>query len=508
MRIGIARIAQETSTFMPILTDMKTLQVYGILRGQAVIEETVRTRDCSKGSHGRRSNLLGFLDVMRDEDLIGIIIVQAQPAGPLTEEAMNTILEWFTEDLKKALPLDGLLLDMHGAFSSVADPDVEGLFLKRARQIVGNDVVIGVAMDLHANITQRKIENANIIRGYHTHPHIDARETAQKVAEMLVSTLQKEIEPVMSAIKIPMFTPAHTQLCEEYPMKELMDMTRKQEEDERVLSSSIFTVQPFLDIPEMGWCSALVTDCDQQLSEQLARELADVAWKQRYEYIQPVPTYIEALKEAFLTDVRPIVIADFADMMTGGGTGDSTWYLKELLSQEPQEPCYVTMVDPQAVKIMARAGVGAEVTLMLGGKQDNIHSSPVKVNGRVLRVISLSPESEPLQKMMGLTAVLQIENVYIVIFEHLGEGASPNIYSLAGLYPKKAKILIAKSIVDFREGYKDVAKLFLLGEAPGLCPSNLRSLKWENVPRPIFPLDESISWESTGASVYRSRPQR
>jgi microcystin degradation protein MlrC len=153
---------------------------------------------------------------------------------------------------------------------------------------------------------------------------------------------------------------------------------------------------------------------------------------------------------------------------------------------------------------MAESGEGAEVTLILGGKQDSIHSSPVEVAGEVLRVLPPSPERE-LPQSMGLTAVLRVGNLYIVVFERLGPGSDPIIYSGAGLDPSKAKVLIAKSVVDFREGYKDVAQRFLLGEAPGLAPSNLRSLEWKSVPRPIFPLDEKMTWDSAEAPIYRSR---
>jgi microcystin degradation protein MlrC len=496
MRIGIARIFSETSTFNPVLTDMEAIQACGIARGQEVLQVS----DWSE-------YMRGFLDVVGDEELVGIASVLAWPAGYLTEEAMNTILEWFTEDLKKALPLDGLLLSLHGAFAGVADSDVEGLVLQKAREIVGEDVVIGASMDMHANVTRRKIENADLIRGLHTHPHVDSRQTGQGVAEMLLAVLRGEVRPSMSAVKIPMITPAETQLTGQYPMRELMEQTRRQEKDKRVLSSSIFAVQPFLDIPEMGWCSVVVTDGDQELADQLARELAEMAWNQREEYIQPCPTYVEALDEAFSTDVRPIVIADFADLMTGGGTGDSTWYLKELLTRNPKERCYLTMVDPEAVKEMAQAGEGAEVTLILGGKQDNMYSSPVEVTGQVRRVLPPSPQRE-LPQGMGLVAVLKIGNVYTVVSERLGPGHLPSIYSGAGLDPKKAKILIAKSVVDFREGYKGVAKRFLLGEAPGLAPSSLPSLEWKNVPRPIFPLDCEMSWNSAEAPVYTSRPER
>ena len=496
MRIGIARIAQETNTFSPILTDLETIRAFGVAHGQEVLKVS-----------GWSKYIEGFLDVVGEEEVVGITQAQARPAGYLTEEAMNTILEWFTEDLRKALPLDGLLLSLHGAFAGIADPDVEGLVLQRAREIVGQDVIIGASMDLHANITRRKIENADVIDGLHTHPHVDSRQTGQRVAEVLLAALRGEVRPVISAVKIPMITPAETQLTAEYPMKELIALTRRQEEEEGVLLSSIFAVQPWMDIPEMGWCSVAVTDGDRALADRLTRELADIAWSQREEYTQPCPTYLEALDEAFSTDAHPIVISDFADLMTGGGTGDSTWYLKEFLARSPEESCYLTMVDPEAVKEMAESGEGAEITLMLGGKQDSIYSNPVEVAGEVLRVLPPSPERE-LPQSMGLTAVLKVGNIYVVVFERLGPGSNPIIYSGAGLDPSKAKVLIAKSVVDFREGYKDVAQRFLLGEAPGLAPSNLRSLRWKNVPRPIFPLDEKMSWHSAEAAVYRSRPGR
>ncbi|MGQ9584259.1 MAG: M81 family metallopeptidase [Anaerolineae bacterium] len=495
MRIGIVRIAQETNTFCPVLTDLETLQVHGVRFGQEVLEDT-----------SGWSNIPGFLDVVGGEDLVGILSVHASPAGPLTSEAMETVLAWFADALERALPLDGLLFSMHGAFVGVADPDVEGLVLQKAREIVGNEVVIGAAMDLHANITRRKVKNANVIRGYHTHPHVDGRETARRVAEIALLALQGEAQPVMAAVKIPMITPAETQLTEQVPMRDLMDLTRQQEAISGVLSSSIFAVQPWMDIPEMGWCSVAVTDGDLELAERLARELAEMAWSQRDEYVRPCPTYVEALDQAFATSARPVVISDFADLMTGGGTGDSTWYLRELLRRNPSEPCYITVVDPESVREMARAGEGARLTLALGGKQDSLHSSPVEVTGQVLRVLPPARERE-LPESVGWVAVLKADNVYIVVLERLGPGSSPVLYSGAGLDPREAKVLIAKSVVDFREGYKGVAECFLLGEAPGLAPSNLRSLEWTRLPRPIFPLDDEIAWCSARAETWHSALQ-
>ena len=493
MRIGIARISQETSTFSPQLTDLEMIRAFGVAHGQAVIETPDRVN----------AFVAGFLDVVGDQEPVGITGVHAMPAGYLTVEAMDAIMAWFTEDLQEALPLDGLLLSLHGAFAGIADPDMEGRILQCARGILGPDVPIGVSLDLHANITRRMVEGADILYGMHTHPHVDMRHIGRRVAETLLATLCGEAEPVTSAVKLPLITPAETQITVEPPMRDLMDATRRQEEDPRVLLSSIFAVQPWMDIPEMGWCSVVVTDGDREVGDRLAGELAEMAWGQREAYTRRCPTYMEALDQAFATETRPVVISDLADLMTGGGTGDSTWYLKELLARTPEEPCYLTMVDPEAAARMAAAGAGARVTLALGGKLDTIHSTPVQVNGEVLRVIPPAPDRE-LPQSMGLTAVLQIGNIHVVVFERLGPGSSPMVYSGAGLDPGRAKILIAKSVVDFREGYKDVAKLLLLGEAPGLAPTNLRSLEWKHVPRPIYPLDEDISWNSTDALVYKS----
>ena len=295
-----------------------------------------------------------------------------------------------------------------------------------------------------------------------------------------MATSRGEVNPVMSAVKIPMIPTCELNLTAEYPFKELMAEAHRQEEDPQVLLSSVFTVQPYMDIPEMGWGTVVVTDGDRDLANQCAGHLAQMAWDHRQEYLPPRTSYIEALDEAFATEVAPVVVGDYTDLTGGGGTGDSTWYLKELLKRNPAVPCYLTMADHEAVHEMAAAGEGSTITLMLGGKQDYIHSTPVQVTGEVVRVIPLTADRQ-LTQWMGLAAVLRIGQVYVVVSEHAGPGDDPVVYSGAGLDPKAAKILVAKSIVDFRGGFKPVGKRFILGEAPGLAPSDLHSLEWQTI---------------------------
>jgi microcystin degradation protein MlrC len=492
MRIGIARIAQETNTFSPTLTGLDAFRSTGVHHGDDVLD----IKDSGK-------EIPGLIEGCHQAQLIGVISAETLPGGCLTHEAENSLLDWFTRDLQTALPLDGLLLSIHGALAGVSDPDFDGRIVQTARQILGNQAPIAVSLDLHANITRRKIVNANLLRGYHTHPHIDARETGRFVSRLLMETLRGRVRTTMSAVKIPMITPAETQLTTQNPLKALIEVTLHQEARPHVLSSSIFTVQPWLDVPELGWCSVVVTDGDPHLADRMARELAQIAWEQRYDYIQPCHTYKEALDEAFAVEDQPVVISDFADLMTGGGTGDSTWYLKELLARSPKQPCYLNMVDPEAVNTMCEAGPGATITLSLGGKQDHIHSSPVVITGQVLHLLPIIPNRE-LPLSMGEAGVLQVGNIYIVVSERTGPGDNPIIYQGAGLDVLRAKILVAKSVVDWREGYKDIGKRFLLGEAPGLAPSNLKILNWKSAPRPIFPLDDNVLWNSQSAPIYRN----
>ena len=492
MRIGIARISQETNTFSPLLTDVDTLRVHGLTRGEEVL----------RGATGD-NEIAGFLDVVGGEELVGVISAHAGPAGPMTDETVRTVAEWFVEELERVGPLDGLLLALHGALAGVSEPDVEGLVLELAREVGGDRTPIGASLDMHANLTARMVRHADVIRGYHTHPHRDSRETGRMVAEMLVQTIRGEIRPVMRAVKIPMITPADLQNTEEGPMTELFAAIRRFQEAPGALSASLFAVQPWLDIPELGWCSLAVTDRDPELADRFAGELADLAWAQRNLYLTSLPTHRDALDEAFAADARPVVISDLADSTTGGATGDSTWYLAELIARNPEEKCYLTMVDPDAVQRMTEAGAGATVTGSLGGKQDAIYSKPVEVTGRVVRLLPMA-SGRKLPERMGTAAVLSVGQIYLVVSERPGPGSSPSVYTGAGLDPADAKLLVAKSPMDFRADYRGIARRFLLGEAPGLTPSNLRLLRFERAPRPIFPFEE-FAWTSKGQPRYRGR---
>jgi len=494
VRIGIAQVMQETSTFSTQPTDLAAFAAHGVYHGPEVLSAPAL----------EDAFLAGFVAGLEDQQAVGVFKAAAMPAGCLRAAAQDTLLAWFAAALRGALPLDGLLLSLHGAFAGELDPDLDGQVLACARQLVGPDVPIGVTLDLHGNLTARMVANADIIDVMHTHPHVDQRATAARVARTLVATVRGQVRPVIAAVKLPVITPAETQISAEPPLAELLALTRAQEREPRVLHSAVCAVQPWLDVPEMGWSTVVTTDGDGERAAACARALAALAWAQRHAYTRRCPTYLEALDAAFATTAQPVVIADLCDLMTGGGTGDSTWYLRELLARRPAAPCYVTMVDPEAAAVLAAAGEGAEVSIALGGKQDSVHSRPVVVTGTVRRVLPVTP-GRALPASIGLTVTLQSGNVHVVVFERLGPGADPILYTGAGLDPRQAKIVVVKSVVDFREGYRDIAPLFLLGAAPGLAPTDLLSLPWRRVPRPIVPLDPDMEWDAQQATVWTSR---
>ena len=490
MRIAVAHLMQETNTFSPQLTDMAAFARRGVCTEAAVLEHA-----------GERTGFAGFLDVVAVQDCVGIISVEAGPAGPLTSEAMASLHRQFCDALHAACPVEAVLLSLHGALAAECEPDVDGLFVETARTIAGPDAVIGVSLDMHANVTRRMVAHADVIRGYHTHPHLDQRNTCRATARLVTAAVCGQVRPVMRAVKIPMVVPAHVQISERPPMRRVVEALSRFERRNALGCASLFAVQPWLDVPELGWCSVCVADAGPGVALAEARTGAAAAWASRHDYLRPVPSCGKALRAALASSAKPIVISDLGDCTSGGATGDSTGFLRALLKLRPAEPCYVTVVDPEAARRMAAAGVGGSVSLRLGGKLDRANSHPVEITGEVRRVLPASPERE-LPEYMGLVAVLQAGCTSIVVSEHPGPGHDPVVYAGAGLAPSGAKIMQAKSMVDFRSGYRDVAHEFMLGEAPGLTASDLCSLPFEHIPRPLFPFDETGEWDASVAPVY------
>ena len=410
MKIAIAQIWQETNTFSRIPTGLREFEQGGLFSGDEISEKMQ-----GLGEIG------GFMDALKGEVLVPILRAWAMSGGRVTAETLESFKDRLVEGLEASLPLDGVLLSMHGASASEKVDDPEGYLLAAVRGVVGRDTPVVVTLDHHANLTRQIVESVDGLLGYQTLPH-DPYETGVRGAQLLRSIIQGQVKPEIAWRKIPMLAPADRGKTDEYPMQEWFGLARRMEQRPGVLSVSNFPVQPWLDVPELGWSTVVVTDGDQRLADALAAELAQKAWEMRYEFWQVrrlAPQ--EAIRRAVQAPSGPVIICDASDSVLSGVPGDSTCLLEEMLRQ--QIPCLalLPLVDAQVVAQAFAAGTGAEIDAAIGGKLDQVYGKTIRVRGRVGGVVEdgmVFTLGRLGASDMGRCALLELGNVRVVVSEN------------------------------------------------------------------------------------------
>jgi microcystin degradation protein MlrC len=382
--------------------------------------------------------------------------------------------------------------------------DASGEVLRAFRARLGDDVPLVGTLDLHANVTQCMVDYSTALVGYHTAPHIDMYETGQRGLQLLSQVVKGQVKPVAALCKVPMIVPGENGRTTDGPYAEVMQQAKDLTRQPGVLDVSVFSVQPWLDIQDVG-CSALViTDGDRQLAEREADHLADELWKRRREFeVDLVPTP-DAIRRALASDMHPFVLSDSADAPSSGAPGDSTVVLKALLNAQPTKDCYLNVVDPQAVEEMILAGVGREVTLRVGAKFAPAFYHAAEVTGYVKLIsdgdfVQKGPGFHGTTLHRGRTGVLRIGHIYLVVMERPVRQWDPELYRSVGLEPRDAQIVVVKSPAAFRAAYEPFAAEILILDAPGVCSPDLCSLPFGRVHRPLYPLDEFEDWRTATA---------
>ena len=139
-----------------------------------------------------------------------------------------------------------------------------------------------VPLRVHRNL-RAKYGHADLLVGHETQPH-DPPATGRKAAKLLLRLLQKEISPAIAWRKIPMITPQDQFLTSSGPMQAWFDKAREFEQRPDVLDVSPCPMQPWLDVAEGGWSVIVQTDGDGGLAEQIATDMAELAWERRREF--------------------------------------------------------------------------------------------------------------------------------------------------------------------------------------------------------------------------------
>ncbi len=489
MRLALLGYFHETNTFAATPTDYAR---FGILRGDEIVRE-----------HGEaQSTVAGFLEAGRQPgvEVVPLMFASTAPSGMITAEAFERIAGELLELLASRGPWDGVLLALHGAAVSEEHHDADGEVAARVRALVGPGVPIGIALDLHANLTPRLVEQATVTVLYRTNPHLDARVRARECADLVARTVRGEVRPVQAIETPPLVVNIVKQCTDEEPMRGLMRDVETVLARPGMLSASAVMGYPYADVPEMGMSFVAVHDGDEGAARVAARWLARRAWDRRAEYVGHTPGPEEALRAALAAPRTPVVLMDVGDNIGGGSPGDST-ILLAAARRLGVRGYLQSLYDPEAVAACAAAGVGETVTLAVGGKTDDRHGEPVTVTGRV-RVLADGRFEDPRPTHggfrfydAGTTAVLETSDDHTLVLtsQRLGNTSIEQMYSL-GIRPEGKRVVVAKGVHSPRPAYAPIAAEIVMVNTPGVTSSDLGAFDYHHRRRPLYPFEASADY--------------
>jgi microcystin degradation protein MlrC len=452
--------------------------------------------------HRRNTNteVGGFIDSLEKAgvEMVPSILGATMPSGPVTEAVFDEFLSVMLDTLDHST-VDGILLSLHGAMVGIEHDDGEGYILGRIRDKVGSEIPIVITLDFHATLTPLMATKADAMTIYRTYPHMDMAERGREAACIMLSILNGEIHPMVALSKQPlMIGPPHNVLPHDMPMKKVMDRARQMEHDIPGIIAAC-PAQGFMqqDIPYAGTGVAVTADNDHGLAQKCANELGDMMFSYRHEYLVDLPDPEETIRLALKTDQYPVAIADSGDNIGGGTPGDGTALLHEILKQGV-DSAFVPLWDPEAARYAAGKGVGATVTLEVGGKSDPVYGPPARITGVVRTItdgIFLNREGggyhAGVMDDMGLSVRIDMGGITIVLNSI---STSPNNIMHAhaiGVYPEDYRMSVCKGGLAFREAYKPpVIRSYIQSDTPGYSSSNLKNFTFTKIKRPLFPLDD------------------
>jgi microcystin degradation protein MlrC len=485
-------MSHETNTFSPVITDLARFsRGHAVpLEGQTAIDIFTDTASC----------LGGYLKVaaQNNADVFIPIAAGAPPSGRVEDNAYEYMCDRIVEGARDC---DAMLLDLHGAMATRTYDDGEGELLKRIRA-AAPDLPIAVSLDMHANLTEDMVANATIIAGYQTYPHVDMDTCAERAATVLFDYLAGRCKPVMSWANAPMLPHVMRQGTDDFPNRELQEQVAAFEHG-GALAVSLFTGFPHADIHDAGLSVVVATNDDPEQAETIRDTLLDQAWEHRASFVYEIESLPESMERAEAIAAAdgdgPVILLDHYDNTASGGTMDTTEVLAAILDRGLNDVAVFGFYDPEVVDAMEAAGVGNTVNVQLGGKLPMpalaIQSKPIELTGTVKllsdgRFPATVAMSRGLTMNMGKTGILSLPgDIDIVVISSHTEPFDPGCFRSLGIEPLNRRYVMLKSRIHYRVGFRDIAKEVVECAGRGVCTSDYSEVTFENVRRPIYPLD-------------------
>ena len=491
-----AVLSHETNTFSPISTPLSSFGQFSGGDGPVTGDLAFKTYK------GTNTPVAAFIDLAEeiDAEINFAIAAQATPSGP----ADDIVIEYVLEKISKAVNAgcDALLLDLHGGMVTKSFDDPEGELLRRIKQIAP-ELPICAVFDFHSNLSRITIENATIITGYRTYPHVDTYEAGRRACKTLKKTLKGKVDPVVLWYSLPLLTHLNCQTPSRQPMKDIMDEAIRVEAKGEVLNASIFGGWPLADIPHVGVHGVIISD-RQKVSkgERILGELMRQTWERRDDFFFSTEPVSDSIARAKAMDKGPIILADHGDVAGSGGSTDVTAVLAEVIRQDLRDVCAGPFWDPDTVRQMTKAGVGANVTIKLGGRTNfpaiNFTGEPLELSGTIQKItdgkfVVTGPQNTGITENLGPTAVLDTGKIKIVICSLRHEPYDPGVFTHAGIIPRNEKYILIKSRQHFRSGFGPILKGVVMVSGPGICTSDYSQFPWDKLRKPIYPFDKDIA---------------
>lgn len=480
MRIFSATLATETNTFSPLPTSLASYRESVFFRPGE--HPTDAPRMCTAPLFVARARAAreGFT-------LIEGSCFAASPAGTTNRADYEFMRDEILDQLRAALPLDGVLFGLHGAMVAHGYDDTEGDLLERARAIVGPDCVVGVELDPHCHLTLKRVRHADIIILYKEFPHTDVAERAEELLTLVLATIRKQVKPVMSVFDCRQIGSYPTTLP---LMRGFVDRMKAMEGKEGILSISIGHCFPYADVPELGGRILVVVDNDKAKADWLATEIGEEFISMRG---RTAPDYLsvdDGIKAAVAANAFPVVMADPADNAGGGAPTDNTTILRELIARGVDGAALGPIWDPIAVRLCFDAGEGAVFPLRFGGKTGPASGPPVDAMVTVTKLArDCSQSFGPTQVPLGDCAAIRIGGVSVVLIDNRTQALGLEMFRNVGIEPTEQKLLVVKSTNHFMGAYGPIAKKVIYVDSDGPLARDYAKIPYTRVNRPIWPLD-------------------
>lgn len=478
MRIFTASLATETNTFSPMYTDLVSFyQSFYAPPGQHPATPTL----CSAPLVACRE----FAQRDAGLELVEGSCAWAEPGGLLNRQSYEHLRDEILQQLAEAMPVQVVVLGLHGAMVAQGYDDCEGDLLARIRAIVGPDAIIAATLDPHSHLTELRLASANLLIAFKEFPHLDFMARARELVQLALAAARRDIYPVMSCFDCRMIDVLPTN---HEPMKSFIEKIYKLEQQQQALSISVIHGFMAGDVPDMGSKLLVITNNQAEKGEALAQELGLELFSYRGQTLPQFYSIAAALDQAEQLS-GTLVLADVWDNPGGGVAGDGTLILHQVIQRQLRRVAVGTIWDPMAVKLCFAAGEGAEIELRFGGKSCASAGDPIDKRVKVLRLqVDAQQQFADSLVPMGDCALISFDGIEVILNSNRCQSFDPSLFRALGVEPESYKMLLIKSTNHFYQGFAPLASHIIYVDAGAPYPSDPQRNAYKKLSRPIWPI--------------------